>query len=191
MDRRIYDDEFRQRALSMDGFLLFLDPTQLDSDSGEGQEALLDRQKDQLTKFYLELCKVRGLTDGDVVRVPVAVCVSKFDLLVQYNPIGEMARRRSRTSKNACRKTPDARIARQTLELLQRHASRDVPGLGGGQALRKRFGNNIMYFPMSSVSLVDSELGEKDMKKRVLAPFGILEPFLWLLHMQGFSIFED
>ena len=58
-------------------------------------------------------------------------------------------------------------------------------------ALRKRFGGNIMYFPLSSVSLIDAELGEKDLKKRTLAPFGLVEPFLWLLHMHGFCIFED
>jgi hypothetical protein len=29
----------------------------------------------------------------------------------------------------------------------------------------------------------------KDLDKRTIAPFGVAEPFLWLLHMHGYEMF--
>jgi hypothetical protein len=51
------------------------------------------------------------------------------------------------------------------------------------------FGPQIMFFPVSSVSLFENELGIKDLSKRTIAPFGVAEPFLWLLHMHGYEMF--
>ncbi len=192
MDRNIYDDQFRQRSLLMDGFLLFLDPTQLESDFRGSRDSLLDRQKDQVSNFYLDLCKVHGLEGNDVVRVPVAVCVSKFDLLVSYNPIGEMARRKC-AELRAMR--PEKNLTRDLLRRRSELCKSMLPVLFQGwdvaDVMRKRFGENVMYFPMSSVGLIDSELGEMDTRKWTFSPFGTLEPLLWLLHMNGRKIFED
>lgn len=192
MDEKIFDNEFRRRALRMNGFLLFLDPTQLEADPNEGTETLLDRQKEQVTNFYLDLCKELGVDDGASLNVPVAVCVTKFDLLVIPNCLGEQAR-----PKIAELRKMKAN-GKVTLELLRKRSNlcRSMlkvifKGWNVDGALRKRFGENITYFPLSSVSMIDAELGEKDLKKRTLAPFGLVEPFLWLLHMHGFCVFED
>jgi hypothetical protein len=192
MDEKIFDNEFRRRALRMNGFLLFLDPTQLEADPNEGTETLLDRQKDQVTNFYLDLCKELGADDGACLNVPVAVCVTKFDLLVMPNCLGEQARPKIAELRKM---KADGKV---TMELLRKRSNlcRTMlkfmfKGWEVDRALRKRFGENITYFPLSSVSMIDAELGEKDLKKRTLAPFGLVEPFLWLLHMHGFCIFED
>jgi hypothetical protein len=34
-------------------------------------------------------------------------------------------------------------------------------------------------------------LGEKDLNKRTINPYGILEPLLWLLHMNGYPVLAD
>ncbi len=192
MDEKIFDNEFRRRALRMNGFLLFLDPTQLEADPNEGTETLLDRQKEQVTNFYLDLCKELGVDDGASLDVPVAVCVTKFDLLVLPNCLGEQARPKIAELRKM---KADGKV---TMELLRKRSNLCksmlkvmFKGWEIDGALRKRFGQNIMYFPLSSVSLIDAELGEKDMKRRTLAPFGLVEPFLWLLHMHGFCVFED
>jgi hypothetical protein len=46
-----------------------------------------------------------------------------------------------------------------------------------------------MFFPVSSVGLFENELGVRDLSKRTIAPFGVAEPFLWLLHMHGYEVF--
>lgn len=68
------------------------------------------------------------------------------------------------------------------LELMFRGV--DIRGL-----VESYFGGQVMFFPVSSVSLFERELGVKDLSKRTLAPFGVAEPFLWLLHMHGYDVF--
>jgi hypothetical protein len=191
MDEKIFDNEFRRRALRMNGFLLFLDPTQLEADPNEGTETLLDRQKEQVTNFYLDLCKELGVDDGACLNVPVAVCVTKFDLLVMPNCLGEQARPKiAELRKMKADRGVSMEMLRKRSNFCKSMLRAMFKGWEVDGALRKRFGSNIMYFPLSSVSLIDAELGEKDLKRRTLAPFGLVEPFLWLLHMQGFCIFE-
>ena len=60
----------------------------------------------------------------------------------------------------------------------------DVRGL-----VESYFGGQVMFFPVSSVSLIEHELGIKDLSKRTIVPFGVAEPFLWLLHMHGYEVF--
>jgi hypothetical protein len=60
----------------------------------------------------------------------------------------------------------------------------DIRGL-----VESYFGPQVMFFPVSSVGLFENELGVKDLAKRTIAPFGVAEPFLWLLHMHGYEVF--
>jgi hypothetical protein len=51
------------------------------------------------------------------------------------------------------------------------------------------FGKQVMFFPMSSVGLFEHELGIKDLSRRTIAPYGVAEPLIWLLHMHGYCVF--
>jgi len=51
------------------------------------------------------------------------------------------------------------------------------------------FGGRYMFFPLTPVGL--NELGEKDLKKRMIAPVGILHPLMWLLHMNGYPVLSS
>ena len=53
------------------------------------------------------------------------------------------------------------------------------------------FGKQVLFFPMSAVSLFEHELGVKDLERRTMAPFGVTEPILWLLHMHGYQVFAN
>jgi hypothetical protein len=64
------------------------------------------------------------------------------------------------------------------------------PGWNVEGALRRHFGGRFMFFPVSSIGLEGAELGNDDHASRMIAPFGVLEPLLWLLHMHGYKVFS-
>ena len=119
-------------------------------------------------------------------RVPVAICVTKIDLLKLpsrqdaegdgpidsfYSDLAEIGwghdlpsiRRRSELTRNLCESIwPEWEIETQT---------------------ENAFGARPMFFPMTPVGL--DGLGE-DLANRVISPVGILHPVRWLLHMNGY-----
>jgi hypothetical protein len=173
----------------MDGFMLFLDPTQL---YGDGINVTLDRQIAQLNEFMADMREARNVPVGQVIPVPVAVCITKFDLLLTENPIQgqsvpfirRMLSELNPPPKQTTLDTIQGRSAlvEQMLELMFRGV--DIRGL-----VESYFGPRVMFFPVSSVSLFENELGVKDLSKRTIAPFGVAEPFVWLLHMHGYEVF--
>jgi hypothetical protein len=62
------------------------------------------------------------------------------------------------------------------------------PGFDIAREVERHFGKNHMFFPLTGVSLNPKELGERDLKKRNIAPYGVIHPVLWLLHMNGFKV---
>jgi hypothetical protein len=62
------------------------------------------------------------------------------------------------------------------------------PGWNVERALRESFGGRYMFFPMSAVGLEGAELGVEDLSRRTIAPCGMIEPLLWLLHMHGYCV---
>jgi hypothetical protein len=64
------------------------------------------------------------------------------------------------------------------------------PGWDLARTLRENFGSNYLFFPLTPVGLVEKELGVEDLTQRTIAPFGVLGPILWLLHMHGYSMFN-
>ena len=59
------------------------------------------------------------------------------------------------------------------------------------KTLEDQFGKRFLFFPMTPVGMEESELGVEDLARRTFAPFGVLEPIQWLLHMRGYSILPD
>lgn len=190
VNQSIDRDRLKRQAVLMDGFMLFLDPTQL---YGDGVNVTLDRQLSALNEFMADMREARGVAVGQVIPVPVAVCVPKFDLLVSDNPIQgqcvpfirRMLSELNPPPKQVTLATVQGRSAlvEQMLELMFRGV--DVRAL-----VESYFGPQVMFFPVSSVSLFENELGERDLRRRTIAPFGVAEPFLWLLHMHGYVVFE-
>jgi hypothetical protein len=191
VDSSVDVDRLKKQAVKMDGFLLFLDPTQL---YGDGTNLTLDRQIAKLNEFMADMREARGVPVGEVIPVPVAVCIPKFDLLLTENPIQGQSvpfiRRLLAELNPPPKQTTVGTIAgrsalvEQMLELMFRGV--DVRGL-----VESYFGPQVMFFPVSSVSLFENELGVKTLSKRTIAPFGVAEPFLWLLHMHGYEMFAE
>ncbi len=189
LNQSIDRDRLKRQAVTMDGFMLFLDPTQL---YGDGTNVTLDRQLAALNEFMADMREARGVPVGQVIPVPVAVCIPKFDLLVTENPIQGQAVRFIRQMLSEMSPPPKqttlgtiqgrSEVVEQMVELMFRGV--DIRGL-----VESYFGGQIMFFPVSSVSLFENELGIKDLSKRTIAPFGVAEPFLWLLHMHGYEVF--
>jgi hypothetical protein len=189
VDSSVDVDRLKKQAVKMDGFMLFLDPTQL---YGDGTNLTLDRQLAKLNEFMADMREARNVPVGQIIPVPVAVCVPKFDLLLTENPIQgqsvpfirRMLSEMNPPPKQTTIGTIEGRSAlvEQMLELMFRGV--DVRGL-----VESYFGPSVMFFPMTSVSLFENELGIRDLSKRTIAPFGVAEPFLWLLHMHGYEVF--
>jgi hypothetical protein len=189
VDSSVDVDRLKKQAVKMDGFMLFLDPTQL---YGDGTNLTLDRQIAKLNEFMADMREARNVPVGQVIPVPVAVCVPKFDLLLTENPIQgqsvpfirRLLKELNPSPKQMTLATIRARsdLVEQMLELMFRGV--DVRGV-----VESYFGPQVMFFPISSVSLFENELGVRNLAKRTIAPFGVAEPFLWLLHMHGYEMF--
>lgn len=190
LNEAIDEKRLKKQAVRMDGFMLFLDPTQLEG--GGRNLSTLDEQIAKLNEFMADMREERNVPVGQVIPVPVAVVVPKFDLLVTENPIqgqsvpfirrllAEMNPPPKRTTLGTIQGR--SAVVEQMLELMFRGV--DIRGL-----VESYFGGQVMFFPVSSVSLIEHELGIKDLSKRTIVPFGVAEPFLWLLHMHGYEVF--
>ena len=190
LNDKIDMSELRKNAVRMDGFMLFLDPTQLYGGDGK---VTLKAQLGKLKEFLTDMRDERGVAVGTVIPVPVAVCIPKFDMLLTENPIGgqavhftrHMMERMNPEPKETTLDTPAARS-----ELVEQMLPLMFPGVDIRNIVEGFFGKQVMFFPMSSVNLIESELGVADLSKRsAILPFGVAEPIIWLLHMHGYQVF--
>ncbi len=171
----------RRRALDADGYLFFLDPTRPSRE-----------QSNALHHFRQDLTSYRHLKPGKQLHTPVALCVSKIDLLVNqsyaasgsggivdqfYDDLGRIGWKSNLESM------------RRRSKLVKDLRSTIWPGWEIDKQVGDLFGGRHMYFPLTPVGL--SELGETDLSKRNIQPFGLLDPLLWLLHMNGYPVFRD
>jgi hypothetical protein len=187
MNQSIDTNLLRRRALLMDGFALFLDPTQL---YGRGNDESIDTQIRQVNQFYEDMRDMRGLDVGAVIPVPIAVCVSKMDLLVTDNPLGGQARPFLRELRATLGQPVTRELVRYRSQICESMLPVMFQGWDIRRTLRECFGGQVMFFPLTPVGLEEGELGVKDLTRRTIAPFGILEPVLWLAHMHGYSILD-
>jgi hypothetical protein len=182
-------NQLKATAVRMDGFMLFLDPTQL---YGDGANVTLDEQIGMLDQFLAHMRKERKVPVGGAIPVPVAVCIPKFDLLVTENPIGGQSIPFIRQLLEKLNPPP----REMTLDVIQARSDlveEILPLMFIAADVRKivegYFGKQVMFFPMSSVGLFEHELGMRDLSRRTIAPFGVAEPLIWLLHMHGYEVF--
>jgi hypothetical protein len=183
---RIDLDLFRQRALLCEGFTFFLDPTQVTPGSGFD----IEDQIQTIERFANDLHAMHRVPTEKPVHLPVAVCISKFDLLVTQNPIAAQAHELVAELRSTLGMRPTLGLIHQRSHLCARVIPLMFPGWNVEGVLRRNFGGRYMFFPVSSIGLEASELGIDDRTNRTIAPFGVLEPLLWLLHMHGYKIFS-
>ena len=178
--------EFRRRALLCDGFTLFLDPTQV----SEGSKGAIEDQIETLATFAEEMHAIRGLASEIPVDLPIAICVSKMDLLVNNNPMGTQAISMVKELRKTLTQKVDLSLIHERSQLCAEAMPLMFPGWNIERMLRENFGGRYMFFPMSSVGLEEAELGIHELRERTIAAFGMIEPLLWLLHMHGYCVFH-
>jgi len=180
----------RRRALEGDGFLFFLDPTMPSEDQARA-----------LAGFRQDLYEVKGVRIGRQIHTPVALCVSKLDLMVNM-PYSDYVDPRNDGGRDC-----HNRVLNRFYDTIKDIGwSSDLPSIearsklvaamvkriwGGWQIERQindLFGGRFRFFPLTPVGL--DELGETDLSRRVIAPVGLLDPLLWLLHMNGYRVFR-
>ena len=189
VNQKIDMDRLKKQAVKMDGFMLFLDPTQLD---GEGGKVTLERQLVALSEFMSDMREARGAGVGRKIPVPVAVCITKFDLLLTENPIqGQVIPviDHLNTELNPPPEETTLNTLVQRSELVKDLLPLMFRGVNIIDVIERYVGPQVMFFPISSVSLIKAELGIKNLAKRTIVPYGVAEPFLWLLHMHGYEVF--
>jgi hypothetical protein len=189
VNQKVDKDRLKRQAVRMDGFMLFLDPTQLD---GDGGKVTLERQLVALSEFMSDMREERGVGVGRRIPVPVAVCITKFDLLLTENPIqGQVVPviDHLNTALNPPPEETTLEVIEARSELVKDYLPLIFRGVNIREVIERYVGPRVMFFPVSSVSLIKTELGIKDLSKRTIVPYGVAEPFLWLLHMHGYEIF--
>ncbi len=189
LNDKIDMSELRKNAVRMDGFMLFLDPTQLYG--GDGKVAL-KAQLAKLKEFLTDMRDERGVAVGTIIPVPVAVCIPKFDMLLTQNPIGGQAvhfTRHMMEHLNPGPKETTLRILAARSEMVEQMLPLMFPGVDIRGIVEGFFGKQILFFPMSAVNLIENELGVADLTRRsAIIPFGVTEPIMWLLHMHGYEV---
>lgn len=177
------DDFRRRRALTGDGFLFFLDPT-----------FPAEPQAKALADFREDLRLVKGVRAGKPISVPVALCVSKIDILAGRglsspdgsDPIARFYEELSEidpTGESVSRRVIEARS-----QLTSRLRDTIWPGWQVERQVHDLFGGRYKFFPLTPVGL--DGVGETDLSLRTISPFGLLEPLVWLLEMNGYPVLE-
>lgn len=180
----------RQRALSSDGYIFFLDPTQPRQD-----------QEEALSNFQTELRVLANVKANEELRVPVALCLTKIDLIGAY---AEKISRSPIDTSNAALFYSDLQgidpggQTCNSLSILEKRSERtkqlcsqiwsgwDIEG-----AVFDLFGGRTMFFPLTPVGLADESASDWGVDGRTIEPFGIVEPLVWLLHMNGYPILVE
>jgi hypothetical protein len=176
--------KFRRHALLCEGFILFVDPTQVTRTA----EASIDSQIQCLQHFVEEMHAMRDIPMEKPIDLPIAVCVSKMDLLVSRSPMGTEAVDLVAELRQTMGAPITLALIERRSQIVARALPRMFPGWGVERDLRESFGGRFMFFPMSAVGLEESELGNDTLSERQITPFGMLEPLLWLLHMHGYCV---
>jgi hypothetical protein len=177
------EDYRRRRALEADGFVFFLDPT-----------FPPEPQAKALADFREDLRLVKGVRTGKRMRLPIALCLTKIDLLAAQSfaladgrdAVAQFYAEMAQVDPSGEAMTLAVIEARS--RLVSRLHETIWPGWEIERTIRDLFGSRHLFFPLTPVGL--DGRGEADLSLRTIAPFGLLEPLLWLLEMNGYKVLE-
>ena len=172
-------ENIQQRALTAEGYFFFLDP-----------KKTADHQMHHLTTFREQVRKVHRLRAGQQLRLPVALCISKIDL-IPHQPYarGSNVFDKFYDDLRDIGWGMDEASIKKRSDLMRRLREYIWPGWEIERQIDDLFGGRYMFFPLTPVGL--NEPGEEDLSKRTIAPVGILHPLMWLLHMNGFPVLSS
>lgn len=177
------DDYRRERALKSEGFLFFLDPTYP-----------WQPQAEALKRFRKDLKTVKGLRGNESLQLPIAVCLTKIDLLPLVKALGANAKSESfRFYEELGRIDPtgigiNKKIIDQRSALTDELRQKIWPDWDMESQINDLFGGRFKFFPLTPVGL--DGVGEPDLRLRTIAPFGLVEPLAWLLEMSGYPTLD-
>jgi hypothetical protein len=174
---------FGSRTLAERTHVFFCDPTRRPDEHGR---ELTDFRADAAA---LAACGQKGNRPGKSRPRPVAVCVSKIDLLVtlpEFHASGDFCEELLKI--DAEHDPLSLALIQARSELVARFREAIWPGWQIEQQINDVFGGPCRFFPLTPVGL--EELGETDLRNRPLIPYAILEPLLWLLHMNGYCVLK-
>ena len=180
---RTIEDPLRRRALDADGYFFFLDPT-----------LPAEPQAKALNDFAEDVKILKGVEGGRTIQVPVAICVSKIDLMCMQpyaDPsgggiIGEFYNELSDLDPNGNEYSMNKIDAFS--EMMERYVSTIWPGWNINQAIDRLFDGRFRYFPLTPVGL--QSLGTDDLENIAQVPYRVLHPLLWLLQMNGYQVLD-
>ena len=144
-------------------------------------------QTDEIAgKTYADFVIARNLTEPNPLDIPVAICLSKIDLLPFQGPMkGSYGKKFLKELENC--KHPANRWSLSTImdrsDIIRNYLPLIFANKGMIEIFDQKFGSNYMFFPVANRGL-DPDLSFGD-------PFGVMEPLLWLQHMHGFNVFDS
>ncbi len=137
---------------------------------------------------------IKGVKAGRRLRLPVALCVSKIDLLARHDYRLEDGRDAiAAFYEDLARIDPSGEstalaVLEERSQLTQRLRNVIWPGWQIERQVDDLFGGRFAFFPLTPVGL--DGRGETDLSLRTISPFGLLEPLLWLLQMTGYPVLQ-
>ena len=136
-------------------------------------------------KTYADFVIARNLTEPNPLDLPVAICLSKIDLLPFQGPLkgsyGEKFLKELEKCKHPANKWTLSTIMDRS-NIIRNYLPLIFANKGMIEIFDQKFGSNYMFFPVANRGL-DPDLSFGD-------PFGVMEPLLWLQHMHGFNVLD-
>lgn len=200
MDEKIKYKDLNDMVSRSNGIVLFLDPISIDSKQIEFTDwknnftdfVLVNNNYDTqyqtniINKTYADFIIARDLAEPNPLDLPVAICLSKIDLLPFQGPLkgtyGEKFLTEIENCKHPANKWSLTTIMKRS-NLIRDYLPLIFAHKGMIEIFDQKFGSNYMFFPVANRGL-DPDLSFGD-------PFGVMEPLLWLQHMHGFNVLDS
>jgi len=146
--------------------------------------------KDQTDDFvgtaYSNFIAARNLTEPSPLDIPIAICLSKIDLLPFQGPLkgayGEKILKELVNCEHPTNRWSFSTILNRS-NIIRNYLPLIFANKGMIEIFDQKFGSNYMFFPVANRGL-DSDLSFGE-------PFGVMEPLLWLQHMHGFNVLDS
>jgi len=190
MFRQFEGKKLQERALRMEGFLYFLDPSYaLGRKGGEGEEGCSPEQQLEVLEHLRDrLRETHRIPSGKPIHLPVAVCIPKIDKLESMRDGGGafgnfvqqlFAIDAQQGQKGRDRTARSLEVLKKRHDLFRYYCNDFFPGWDVDKQMHSLFAGRYMFFPMTSKGF--GKGGPVDV------PYGIVEPVLWLLYMNGMN----
>lgn len=180
--RHSHASALRRRQLQAEGYLFFLDPTQPAQPQG-----------DAIARFAENVSALRRVPVGRQIDVPLAICLTKLDLLT--TPPHDQTRSWVDRFYDELRaidpsgESLAADVIEARSDLVRGILPRLFPGWDMLRQAEAFFGRRWKLFPLTPVGLnAVGSANSGSLLERVIEPYGICEPLLWMLDQNGAAV---